>query len=265
MRILGIICLIASWGAPIGVALGQAESALSETDAQARAHFVQGRAHFDDGLFSEAAVEFRRAYDLSGRIDLLMNTALAHERALEYDQARATLQEFIRETPEGFDGRQEAIDREARIAGLQREAEARVRAQLEAEQETTTEPETEPETETEPVTREGGGLSTLQLAGIITGGAGLAIGVASLITGLVAAGIESDLEDQCDSNGRCPADLQSDIDNGSTLAGVSTALMFVSIAAVAGGVTLFLIGTGGDETPVAVRVGPASASIQGAF
>ena len=75
-----------------------------------------------------------------------------------------------------------------------------------------------------------------------------------MVTGIVAHGQHSDLEREC--GGPCPPDRQGDVDHGERLARTSTALTFVSVAAVGTGVVLLLLGRGdGDDTAVTASAG----------
>jgi hypothetical protein len=71
----------------------------------------------------------------------------------------------------------------------------------------------------------------LFLPAVIVGGAGAAVLLASLITGLAAHGIYTTLEHDC-KNDLCPSSSQSKLDSGKTLAVVSTVLTGVGIGAV---------------------------------
>jgi hypothetical protein len=80
-------------------------------------------------------------------------------------------------------------------------------------------------------------------------GVGSAALLTSLFTGLGAHGIYKTLERDCSGN-VCPNGSQSKIDNGQTLAVVSTVLTGVGIGAVAAGVVMLVIANGRtDEAP----------------
>jgi hypothetical protein len=80
----------------------------------------------------------------------------------------------------------------------------------------------------------------LFLPAVIVTGAGGAVLLASLITGLAAHGIYTTLERDC-KNDLCPSTSQSKLDSGKTLAVVSTVLTGVGIVAVGVGGALLIV------------------------
>ena len=79
-------------------------------------------------------------------------------------------------------------------------------------------------------------------------GASAAVGVTSLITGVVGHGIAQDLDEDC-PGGVCPADRRGDANRGRALARTSTALMFVAAAGAATSLVLFLVGGEDADRP----------------
>lgn len=103
-------------------------------DTRARAAYRLGRQYYETGRFEEAAVEFERAYGLSGRGELLFNAYLAYREAGDTPNAMRTLRGYLTEV-------ENAPDREhlqARLEYLQQqvtadqEREAQARAEAEA-------------------------------------------------------------------------------------------------------------------------------------
>lgn len=199
--------------------------AQARNDDLARNHFRAGASYFDQERYPEAAREFREAYELSGRTLLLVNMASAYERALQFDQAREALERFLELEPDSPDR-----DRvEARINHLERMSRAG-----------TPDRELEP-VELAPAPSEGG-LGALGIAGIAGLGLGVAFGVVSLGTGLVAEDIYVDLEMRCGVDGRCAQPgIGGRIDEGAQLALTSTVTAFVAAGALAAGLTLLLL------------------------
>jgi len=103
-------------------------------DTRARGAFRLGRQYYEQGQFAQAAVEFERAYGLSGRGQLLFNAYLAYREAGDDPNAARTLRGYLSEVPD-------APDREhlqARLTSLEAtvtadaEREAQQRAEAEA-------------------------------------------------------------------------------------------------------------------------------------
>jgi tetratricopeptide (TPR) repeat protein len=116
---------------------GAPEPAESVEDS-ARSHFRVGQLMYGEGRFDEAAAEFDRAYELSGRPQLLYNAFLAHRDAGHVPEAVARLRQYLEQTPEAVD--RETLERrlaamEETLAQQRREASmsAEERAALEAE------------------------------------------------------------------------------------------------------------------------------------
>lgn len=69
-------------------------------DAEARALYAAGEAAFRDGLFEDALTYFQRSFELSGRVDLLYNIALAADRSRQDAVALAAFRRYLQERPE---------------------------------------------------------------------------------------------------------------------------------------------------------------------
>jgi hypothetical protein len=122
-------------------------------------------------------------------------------------------------------------------------------------------------------------MSTMRVAGLVVGGAGVvALGV-SMVTGVVALGKESDLEElDCQPQGDALAcgsnDLQDAEDlssSGSTMAAVSTVTTFAGAALVGTGLLLYVLGGSASKERRSVGYGAsftpgqASAWLEGSF
>lgn len=195
-------------------------------DRAARARFSAGVAFYDAGRFEEALPEFEAAWRLSHRPQMLVNIASAAEGALRFGRAVEALEEYLRLVPAAED--RPAV--EARLVRDRRAAE-RLRGG-----EHTSDAAGEP--------RSGG--SSLPLVGWVTLGAGGALGVAALITGLVSHSTYTSLDADC-AMGLCPAGRASDIDQGQTMGVVSTVLTGLAAVAGAVGIVLVIAGGGGDD------------------
>lgn len=230
-------------------------------DERARVHFLAGSNYYNEGQYARAAEEFMEAYRLSERTQLLLNASNAYERALMFDESIATMESYLEQAPADSPDRSR---HERKLVSL-RELQARYAAQNAQPDQPVPTPEEAAETvvEEEP---EAAPMSTLQLTGLITGSAGVALGVVSLITGIVANNQHSDLEDICGPDGTtCPPGSQDDIDKANALATTSTVTLFVGLAAIGAGVTLFILGgDDGEAEPdgeVAITTGPGDVGI----
>ncbi|HKP60338.1 MAG TPA: tetratricopeptide repeat protein, partial [Polyangiales bacterium] len=67
----------------------------AENEERARAHFRLGRAHYDNGDFAQAAVEFEEAYRISQRAALLYNIYLAYRDANDTRNAAESLRKYL--------------------------------------------------------------------------------------------------------------------------------------------------------------------------
>lgn len=88
-----ILTLFALMGTPAFALAQDDEQAVR--DEQARTHFQAGQLYFNDAEYAQAAHEFTRAYELSGRPEMLLNASMAHERALDLDNAVAVLDRLL--------------------------------------------------------------------------------------------------------------------------------------------------------------------------
>jgi tetratricopeptide (TPR) repeat protein len=221
-----------------------------EADERARQHFLVGRSYFEQARFEEAAREFAEAHRLSGHATLLVNLGMSHERALQYTEAIEAFERYLRDTDEGAEWRSAARERAARLREIRdqrtpAEGDAGIPSQR--------------------------SLTSRQVWGISVMGAGVAAGVASLVTALRANGIHGRLDDACGVDGVCPRELQGDIDRGRRLSIASLGTLAAALAAGAVGLTLVLVDGGtskeraGADVSLGVAPGAAKASIRWRF
>lgn len=219
---------------------GPVSAQTGETDDErARSHFLAGRSYFEQRRYNEAAEQFYDAYRLSGRTDLLINVATSYERAQQPDRAADMLEEYLG-TLSDDDGNRRTLTirmEELRaIAARDREAAEKAAAEKAALEEAAR------ETALARVSDEPPSTSPLRLPGFITLGAGGALGVGALITGLMAESRYRSLEDNCDGT-RCSLELEGDASSGRTLAIASTVLTGVGVAAIVTGAVLVIVGS----------------------
>lgn len=243
-------------GAADPMAMGATEAEMS--DLQARERFRIGRGYYDQGRFPEAAAEFRAAYELSNRAQLLFNVYVAYREAGDLGQAVWALESFLERVP----GAPDRVNLEARLTALrqsladQRQAEqdtARARADAERarqEQERLRQREQQRQR-----ADEASGPSVWSWVVMGTGGALLAAGG---ITGVLALGKTSDLEAMCEGD-FCLPGFESVRDEARTMITTTDVLLGLGIVTVGAGVAIALLTSGSADDSAAERGPTASA------
>jgi tetratricopeptide (TPR) repeat protein len=99
MRLLmaALAAAILAWSVPAAAQVPQADE-----DA-AKAHFLAGSAYYEQANYTDAVKEFIEAHRLSKRPDLLYNISVCYERLGRWDDAIASLQQYLSERPEAPD------------------------------------------------------------------------------------------------------------------------------------------------------------------
>jgi tetratricopeptide (TPR) repeat protein len=250
--------------------------AAQSDDERAHGHFLAGRSYMDQGRYEDAAEQFQESYHLSERPELLLNTAVAYERAAMFAEAAGALEQWLSVSPEDHPDRRTVT---TRAESLRERAESGQTDQTDEGELEALVDESDAETDSsladavEESGDGGGGIGGLGIVGIITAGVGVALGAAVIGTGVAAHGTYGDLESAC-PGGACSPDRQSDIDSGKSLATVSTALTPVAIVAAAVGVALLIIDLTGDSSDnesaqarlgVAAAPGQVAVSLDGSF
>lgn len=236
-----------------------APSPRSDGQGLARRFFEAGEQNYAAGRYAEAVRNYRRAYELSGRPQLLFNLANAHERQGEYEAAARELSQYL----SSLEQPRERVAIEQRIDSLERRFQAQQRLREELASLRDYRRRTEPE------------LLRLRPRGPpqwpawLTAGVGVAILGASLATGLAANSAGQRAEADCVSapGGRslCSVDARSALDEERTLSTASDVLLATGLTTVAaGGVWLFVNATsdgpGSQRGAAGVAVG-----VQGVF
>ncbi len=235
-------------------------------DQAAREYFNSGRNLYDLGRFTEAAEQFQQAYDLSARAPLLYNLYLAHRDASNDREAANALRLYLEQMPElenrrSLEVRLENLERaiaeqDAEREAAAREAEAAVRAEQEQRE--------REEEERRRIAREN---ATSPVPWIIAGVGGVMV-VAGVITGVVALGLASGLEEDCgdlgDGTFSCDPtddDLMSRQSSLSAVAPLTDVLLIGGGIVAAAGITwgiVQLMGAGDEDEPppVSAACGP---------
>lgn len=249
-------------------------------DDAGRSAFRVGQTLYEEGRYVQAATEFERAYELSGRASLMFNAYLAHRDAGQLADAVRTLDTYLREHPEVTDAERlshrlaamratlaEQEQSEAERAEREAAAEAE-RQRLEAEQERLRQ---EAEDARRRAEEAEAGFSPNPI-GIIVGGVGVGALVGALAMGLVANGRVSDLEAQCPGDRCTPAlDLVAATDKADRAILATDILLFGGIAVLGTGIALMFIGGDDDEEAPSTQVSGAcfsegcTMSVRGSF
>jgi tetratricopeptide (TPR) repeat protein len=197
-------------------------------DDEARQQFQRGRAHYDAGRFSEAAQDFSEAYRLSERPQLLYNVYVAHRDAGHTEAAVEALRSYlanVRDAPDQTNLR-------ARLAALE--------AQLAARAEETRAKEAEVAPANARAVRTSVRKETVvsRVPWVFIGtGAGFL--VAGAVTGGLALGKRSALEDDCIGT-TCRSSSDSDIHSLRVLSVSTDVLIGTGAAAGITGLVLLL-------------------------
>jgi tetratricopeptide (TPR) repeat protein len=241
-------------GAILSLALSGATGAAAqarEDEAQARIHFEAGRAHYNYGRFARAAEEFTLAYELSGNPALLYDVFIAYRDDHQLERAVEALQAYL----DLVDDQPNRPGLEARLAAMKRQLAERQPAPGEAR----SEEEAFPPPQVEPVER----ARKVRPGPIALFGAGGALGVGAIITGVMAKKAESDVDEACPTRTECDAELQGKVNRVKRLGPVTDVLWVTGAVAVVGGLVWSLMGRGdrAKEPAVSFGCGPGGCSV----
>jgi tetratricopeptide (TPR) repeat protein len=215
----------------IGLAFALSSLAYAQNasdDENARAHFVSGRAYFDQARYEDAAREFEEAYRLSHRAELLENESRSFERALMFNEAIDALQRLLRDHP----GQPDEQTYRERITNLERLRDrlgngggggggggAAV---------------------------SGGGGGGISIPGLITLIGGGVLGLTAIILAIASQVMFDSVSAAC-PNGVCPESRRGDVGAGSAVAWTSTILTFAAPIAIGVGILLMVLDSGGSS------------------
>lgn len=233
-----VLAVLCAFGSIEARAQDSAEDGANEGDA--RMHFRLGRAYHESGRFAEAATEFQRAYELSGRPALLYNVFVAHRDAGNLGPAIGALREYLRLNPDA----EEREQLTARLAAMERLAEQQGVAV--AQPATTGTTTSAAPTPTRSDTPAGGSTWT---PGWILVGVGAAAVAGGIVTGILALGEQAALADLCDDARLCDPGFEGTRDSAALLAGLTDGLLIGGAVIAVTGVILALVVPSGEDPP----------------
>jgi len=249
------------------VGLGS-QAAADQASEEARHHFQAGTAAFNLGEFKAAADEYKAAYKLRPDPVFLYNIGQAYRMANDYDQALFFYRSYLHNTPNAPN----RVEVEERIRVLEEQRKKIDQPpnspQPPSGDTSMTPPTTTPPTTTPPATTptptptpaaapsttssQPAGSAKLRLAGIVTGG----VGVAALAAGIGLFVVGKQAADSQNHAGVFDPTAES---HAHAFQPAGVALLITGGVLVAGGVTLFVIGRrhGERTNNVAARDGGA--------
>ena len=238
----------------VAYALPAAAQAPTQADEEAaKAHFLAGSAYYEQANYSDAVKEFVEAHRLSKRPDLLYNVSVCYERLGRWDDAIASLQQYLSERPDAPD--RAVIDSRIQNYQQRRDQEAAARAAVAPP------PLTPPPTVATPAPRR-------HVASWIVGGIGAGLLLAALGTGVTAHLAYNDLVTKCGGT-TCPGDqtLKDEAGFGRALTISTDVLLAVGGVTLATGIILFIVEARRKPAAPSPRawLGPAPGGLQVRF
>jgi len=227
-------------------------------DDLARAHFESGAAYLEQADYESALREFKAAYDLSKRAEILINVATVHERMGRLEDAVKALEQYLAEEPQG----EHAETVKIRIENLKKRL-------AEAPPQPPPAPVPPQAAPPPPATVEPGPLPAppppvekppaSKTPANVLFGVGGAFAIGSVVTGILAENEHSNAEKTCS-----PTCTDSQLSTGRALAVTSTVLTGAAVVAGSVGAVLFF-GSGDEHASnarprVAVSVLPGAVS-----
>ncbi|RLB50682.1 MAG: hypothetical protein DRJ42_18375 [Deltaproteobacteria bacterium] len=226
------------------------ESAID--DQAAREFFTSGSNLYSLGRYHDAALQFQQAYDLSERPALLYNIYLAHRDASEHAEAAVALRLYLEATPDADNHAALTVRLENLERGLAEQEASRVSAATAAEEAVRQEQAERERREAEERALAEDDKNIIPWIIAASGGAVMAVGV---VTGIIALGLASSLDENCepavDGVRFCPSDPSLELENKQSA--LSTFAVMTDIFLIGGGViaavglTWGLVRLGGAE------------------
>ena len=250
-----------------------------ENKAKAKALYDKGIGHYNLGEFDAAIAAFKEAYGLTSAPGLLFNIAQSFRLKKDYEQATYFYTTYLRIKPDAAN----RADVEARLQEMEQLIQAQKAQDVKPPVDTvgpdggesgtkptttttttTTQPQTVQTSQPNPATTtpvdNGEALKsakTLKIAGLATGGAGVALLATGFIFGSMASGASDDLDDLNTNGGTWDQDTYDSGRRNNKIAIVSFVLG--GAAVVTGGVLYYLGMSKEKQATVAITPTPGGA------
>lgn len=237
----------ALWVSVVLLSFGGVSAAQDESDAEAQARFTAGEIAFGAGRFEDALSDFRRAYELSERPELLYNIGLAAYRLRDDVQALEAFERFIEALP----GHPNAAQVRGRIETIRRDQASAAR---ETENREAYEAEGDPGNEVSPPAEQS------RVGPWVLGVAGGALAIGGAVLLALALSDRSEIESMT-----TPVpwpQIEDQVDSVPRRSGAGIALLAVGGAAAVSAV-LWRVMTPNED--VSVSVGAGTVSVAGSF
>ncbi len=243
-----------------------------ENKAKAKALYDKGIGHYNLGEFDAAIAAFKEAYGLTSAPGLLFNIAQSFRLKKDYEQATYFYTTYLRIKPDAAN----RADVEARLQEMEQLIQAQKAQDVKppvgtvnpdgdagkpntTTTTTTTQPQTVQTSQPNPAvttqTDEAAVKSakTLKIAGLATGGAGVALLATGFIFGSMASGAEDDLNDINNNGGTWD---QGTYDSGKRNNTIAIISFVVGGAAVVTGGVLYYLGMSKEKQASSVAITP---------
>ena len=235
--------------------------------AEAKALYEKGLSHYNLGEFDQAIAAFRAAYAISSAPGLLFNIAQSFRLKKDYEQAVYFYTTYLRLKPDAPN----RSDVEARLQEMQEAIEEQKKQSTKAPigtippdgsttttTTTTTTPTGGTTTTTAPTEVEGTKNQSLITAGYVSAGTGAALVVTGVIFGMMASSAESDLNSLSDDHGTWTPEQQDKYDAGKRNNTIAIISFVAGGAAIATGVTLYVLGSMKKKSSTSVAINPSA-------
>lgn len=229
---------------------------VAHADSDAEHFYKEGQAAYDDKRYDDAITAWTRSYELSKLPALVFNLAQAHRLANHCDQAVESYKKFLELDP--------ASEERPAAEQFLRELQPCKKPELKPIDYTKPKGEQLPSgLGTYRTEDRGGGKRT---AGLITGGAGLALFATGLYFGNKATSIANEIREAC-AMGCEWSELESKDASGRSAATLQYVFYGAGAAGIVAGATLYFLGVRARETQVRVEptAGGAVVGLGGRF
>lgn len=244
----------------------------ANAEEQAKAKFVAGKQSYRLGEYDEAIALWKEAYRLKDNPAFLFNIGQAYREKGDLPKALQFFENYLKEAPANASNRSDVEQRVAELKKLIEDQRASAKRPpnepVELNPTTTADPvdpvgtapttttTTDPTTTSPPIGSEtpeeppegGGGGGGMRIAGLATGGVGLALIGTGVFFGLKAKSAQQDVEDAIANGEVWTEELDQKDADGRSAATTSTLTLGLGAAAVVGGGVLFYLGLRKGQT-----------------